>query len=341
MFIEISWEINDFDDNIIASGNMFDYDDYDILTEQICLDYASCYTLFVYDSYGDGILDNGEFSVINSSGEIIAYNDGNFGSLALEVLCPGGSSCEINADVLITHSINDDGVISIFTPSPIQYNYSIDGGISFTTNNIFSDLTPGEYFVVVEDDDGICSFEEIVYVNECTLMSIDVSANNVSSAVVANGSIIIIPTSGLSPYLYSIDGGQNFEEDNEFYNLAVGNYNVVVQDASGVCEYEVIVPVEIDQSAGVVESSINSNDILIYPNPTKDQLYIELKSHLDLSEGVNVEVYDNYGRIISIGTLLDDNNTMTMVSLSGLDSGIYYVKCFSKTFNNYFKVVKI
>ncbi|MDG1917673.1 MAG: PEP/pyruvate-binding domain-containing protein [Flavobacteriales bacterium] len=338
---ETSWSIFDFDDDIIASGDLNDNDNYDIVTEQICLDYASCYSLFVYDSYGDGIFSPGNFSVLNSSDETIVYNDGDFGSQAIEILCPDGSACAINADVVVTHSTNDDGIISIFTPSSIQYNYSIDGGMNFTTDNIFTDLTTGEYFVVVQDEDGICSYEETVYVNECTLTSIDVSATNVSSAVVANGSIIITPTSGLSPYLYSVDGGQNFEEDNEFYNLAVGNYNVVIQDASGVCEYELIVPVEIDESTGLAENSINSNDILIYPNPTKDQLYIELKSYSDLSEEINVEVYDNSGRLISVGSLLGSNNAITMVSLSGLESGIYYVKCYNKTFNNYFKVIKI
>ena len=73
--------------------------------------------------------------------------------------------------------------------------------------------------------------------------------------------------------MYSVDNGQNFQEDNEFYNLAVGNYNVVVQDASSICEYEVNVPVEVEVGTGIKENSINSDDIIIYPNPTKDQIY--------------------------------------------------------------------
>ena len=274
-------------------------------------------------------------------GETIVYGDGDFGSQSLDLLCPDGSGCQINPDIVVTNSINDDGVISIFMPTSEQYNYSIDGGMNFTTENIFSDLTPGEYFVVVEDEDGLCSYEDTVYVAECTLTSIDVEATNVSSVVVANGSIVITPTSGISPYLYSVDGGQNFEEDNEFYNLAVGNYNVVVQDASGACEYEVNVPVEVDESAEITENSFNATDFIIYPNPTKDQLYIELKSYSNISEEVNIEVYDNSGRLISSSSLISDNNAKTMLSLGGLESGIYHLKCYNKTVNTYFKVVKI
>jgi hypothetical protein len=336
---ETSWAIFDSNDNIVANVVQDDNNENEDISAEICIDYSSCYSLFVYDSYGDGI--NGNFSVVNSSGETLIYNDDNYGHQVIELLCPDGSGCQINPDIVVTHSINDDGVISIFMPTSEQYNYSIDGGMNFTTENIFSDLTPGEYFVVVEGEDGLCFYEDTVYVDECTLTSIDVEATNVSSVVVANGSIVITPTSGLSPYLYSVDGGQNFEEDNEFYNLAVGNYNVVVQDASGACEYEVNVPVEVDESAEITENSFNATDFIIYPNPTKDQLYIELKSNSNILEEVNIEVYDNSGRLISSGSLISENNAKTMLSLGGLESGIYHLKCYNKTVNTYFKVVKI
>ena len=119
--------------------------------------------------------------------------------------------------------------------------------LNFTTENIFTGLVPGEYSTAfLQDESGLCTYEETVFVDECTLTSVDILATNVTSVTVANGSIIINPTSGLSPYLYSVDNGQNFQDDNEFYNLALGNYNVVVQDASGVYEFEVNVPVEVE-----------------------------------------------------------------------------------------------
>ena len=336
---EISWAIFDFDDNTIASGDLYDNDDYDMISEEICVDYTSCYSLFVYDSYGDGIFDDGNFSLVNSSGETIVYNDGDFGSQSINVFCPG-SECVVNPDIVITSSVNDDGIISIWTPSSVQYNYSIDGGMTFTTDNVFTGLTPGEYSVFIQDDSGICSYEESVFVNECTLTSIDVSVTNVTSVTQANGAIVITPTSGLSPYLYSVDNGQNFQESNEFFVLAVGNYNVVVQDETGFCDYELNVPVLVDAVTEITENSIDLNDIIIYPNPTKDQIYIEFKSNSEMLEEISVEVYDNSGRLVSISSLLDNNNAK-MISLSGLESGIYYVKCYNKTFNNYFKVVKI
>ena len=337
---ETSWSLFDLNENLIATGGLNNGN----LEEELCIDYTSCYSLYVYDSYGDGICCGfgiGDFSVINSSGETIVYNNGDFGSQALELICPDGADCVINAEIVVTHSINDDGAISILTPSSNPYSYSINGGQSFTESNTFVDLLPGEYLVVIQDDSGMCSYEETVYIEECTLHSVDIASTNATSVVVANGSIIITPTSGISPYLYSIDGGQNFVDENEFYNLAVGNYNVIIQDASGVCEYEINVPIEADSGVGVVENGFDSSEIIIYPNPTTDQIHIEFNSYSELSEKINIVVFDNWGRIMSAGSMSEANNGKTMISLSGLESGIYYVKCYNNKVEKYFKVIKV
>jgi hypothetical protein len=336
---ETSWAIFDSNDNIVANVVQDDNNENEDISTEICIDYSSCYSLFVYDSWGDGI--NGNFSVVNSSDETIIYNDDNYGYQVIESLCPDGIECNINADIVVTNSINDDGVISIYTSNSEDYNYSIYGGLNFTTDNIFNDLTSGEYFVVVQDNSGTCSYEETVYVEEGTLTAADILATNVSLITVANGSIVITPTTGVSPYLYSVDGGQNFQEGYEFDSLAFGNYNIVILDASGACEYETVIPVEVDESTEVTENSINLSSITIYPNPAHDNIYIELKSYFELSEDINIEVFDNTGRVIRVESFLKNNKDKVMISLSGLSSGIYYVKCFNKTFNNYYKVIKI
>ena len=128
---ETTWSLFDLNENLIATGGLNNGN----LEEELCIDYTSCYSLYVYDSYDDGIccgFGTGDFSVINSSGETIVYNNGDFGSQALEIICPDGAGCMINAEIVVTHSINDDGVISIITPSSDPYTYSIDGGQSFT-----------------------------------------------------------------------------------------------------------------------------------------------------------------------------------------------------------------
>ena len=50
---ETSWKlVNEFNE-IVSTGSL-DYNT-EFYTEDICVDYSSCFSLYVYDSYGDGI----------------------------------------------------------------------------------------------------------------------------------------------------------------------------------------------------------------------------------------------------------------------------------------------
>jgi hypothetical protein len=90
-----------------------------------------------------------------------------------------------------------------------------------------------------------------------------------------------------------------------------------------------------------VENGFDASEIIIYPNPTRNQFYIEFNAYSELSEEINIIVFDNWGRVLSTGSMSDANNGKTMISLIGLKSGIYYVKCYNNTGSTFYKVVKI
>ena len=76
---------------------------------------------------------------------------------------------------------------------------------------------------------------------ECMLdASADVSP--VSSPGSNDGIIMVDPANGTAPYQYSIDGGNTFQGNNTFNNLAPGPYTIIVLDASD-CTTEVTVNV--------------------------------------------------------------------------------------------------
>ena len=174
------------------------------------------------------------------------------------MFCLDASGCEITADVTISNatSVSDnDGAITINTSSGLSpFQYSIDGGQTFSESSTFDNLSPGNYNVFVRGATGLCSFEETVSIEACTFTTVDITATNVSSVVSTEGSIVITPTSGSGPYQYSVDGGQSFVATNVFPNLAVGNYNVIVKDASDICLYEVGVLIQVE---GLVINEIN------------------------------------------------------------------------------------
>jgi PKD repeat protein len=55
-----------------------------------------------------------------------------------------------------------------------------------------------------------------------------------------NGVIAVTTSGGTTPYQYSIDGGTTFQGSGTFSNLAPNTYNVVIQDASGCSETNII-----------------------------------------------------------------------------------------------------
>lgn len=340
---ETSWEVYDKAENIIiASGSL--QSGTDIVTEDICLNYGSCFSLYVYDSYGDGICcgyGEGDFLVLDALGNTIVTNDGEFDYETQEVFCPDGTGCEITADVNISHAIGNNGAITIYTNSGVSpFLYSINGGGTYVENNTFTDLVPGNYTVMIQGATGNCSYEETVTIETCTFTSVDIASTDASTVVTANGSIEITPVSGIGPYQYSIDGGQNFVSSNVFPNLPVGTYNVIVQDASGLCIYEIGIPIEASGNVSIEDlNDVISNEIKIFPNPTNNNFNIEIESFS--SETVIIEVYDQLGRTIQTGSIEKDVSTKTTLSLDGYSSGAYFVKCYTSSSEKHFKVVKM
>jgi beta-glucanase (GH16 family) len=82
---------------------------------------------------------------------------------------------------------------------------------------------------------------------------------------------------------------------------------------------------EIDYVRVYEESSLSSsnstlNELIIYPNPTKDKLILKTPSHLI---GSNVNMYSTLGQSLSNFTLDEVN---TSIDLSSLKKGIYLLK---------------
>jgi len=79
---ETSWELVDDNNNIVESGGPFaDGNSGQIESETFDIP-DGCYTLYVDDSYGDGICcqyGNGSFQLLDNNGAQVGYSNGNFG----------------------------------------------------------------------------------------------------------------------------------------------------------------------------------------------------------------------------------------------------------------------
>ena len=180
---EVSWEIVDLiSGETVALGVLVQgIQEYAI---DVCIDYSSCFAINIFDSYGDGIFEPGFIHVLDSSGDQLADIDVSFGSSTQELICPDGKGCAFTAEIQVqnTSEENDnDGEIIINSANGIApFQYSIDGGLTFEDKNVFSDLSNGEYLVVVRDATEICFYEETVFIETGIVNSI---ANNAPSSI--------------------------------------------------------------------------------------------------------------------------------------------------------------
>ena len=129
-----------------------------------------------------------------------------------------------------------DGTITIIATSSAgnALQYSIDGGATYQSSNVFSGLTGAIYPIRIRNTDGTC-----VVSNSATLTDkvqpviTNVTPVNPSNCGQNDGSIIISATGATLEY--SIDGGTNWQVSGAFSNLGAGTYNVFVRNTDGSC----------------------------------------------------------------------------------------------------------
>ena len=214
--VETSWAVfNSYDNEVVRKDNLGNFDD--VVIEKICLDYSLCYRLEVYDTYGDGIcceFGMGDFVMLDASGDTLFVNDGDFENQVAIEFCPSGS-CGIDLELITqnaTSELSADGIITIDIDGNIaDFEFSIDGGENFYSTNIFIDLLPGMYTIVVRSLSGICSDETTV----------DLGYNTTSNAVeILKDGLIIYPnpTSDFITIAYDQSGVSSENLSVEIYN---------------------------------------------------------------------------------------------------------------------------
>lgn len=185
---ETSWQLIESSSNqIIFEGG--DYQDRNsTVEEELCLSLDACYEFIILDSYEDGIIVNGLAYFIILGQDTLVQGDGDFTAQRVHNFC-ADNSCGLQADIEATRASSagaSDGAILI-TPDGVlsDYSFSIDGGLTFVSSNLFENLEPGSYQVIVRlNEDAGCTYMESVIVGPTSsnsslesVINIDISPN--------------------------------------------------------------------------------------------------------------------------------------------------------------------
>ncbi|GGG44123.1 T9SS C-terminal target domain-containing protein [Bizionia arctica] len=140
-----------------------------------------------------------------------------------------------HTDVLCSGSLTGSITVNVTNPNGNSLMYSIDGGITFVSSNVFTALAAGDYEVVVQYTTGpdVCLSDPQTITIENTDPIIGTATLTTPYTCTTNGVITVSGVSGgQTPYMYSIDG-VTFQTGTTFSGLSNGTYTITIQDASG------------------------------------------------------------------------------------------------------------
>lgn len=325
---ETSYEIVGDDGVVYYSGNNFS-NPFAVIEQDLCLDPDMCYTVRLFDSFGDGIFSGGGFTVLNDSDETIVVGDGNFGTIQIGEFCASGVCLlEVEADVADASGPEvADGTIMLTLNNTNDGNFTVsfDGGPA-SNQTLFTDLLPGTYTIFVSNGEG-CEVEQEVTVGACSLMA---------TGTAVDSSIVVIVDAGIEPFEYSLDG-ENFQPSNEFLDLINGTYMVTVRDGQGC---DVVLEVIVDDPNDVYTASAGQR-VIIFPNPTDGVFKVELTGMPNRGTLLPIEIFDAAGRVVQHGKIVRyDDTYFGHFSLINHPVGVYYLRVVDGDINSLLRIVK-
>jgi hypothetical protein len=154
------------------------------------------------------------------------------GSTTVTITEPAALTADALADGTTCHNGNDGSIEITAVGGTQPYSYSINQGFQYFPSGNFTNLTPGEYLIVVRDANHCMYFTSAQVVQP----SIITAVIGVTQATCGSptGSLNISGSGGNgAPYTYSIDNGTNWQSAQLFTDLLPGVYNILVQDNAG------------------------------------------------------------------------------------------------------------
>ena len=334
---EITWELKNSSDQVVASGGP--YTSEDLIIEDWCLE-QECHTFNIFDAAGDGIccsFGDGFYVIKDRAGDIIVESDGDYGDEESNTFCL--EDCLVTAQLDITPESTpgaQDGVVMISAMNGrAPYNFSLDGGVTYQLSSLFSNLSSGTYNLAVRDRNN-CIYRDTFEIGLCDLTAM-ITTTDESAPGANDGEIAIIAAGGVPPYQFSIDGGISFQSDSIFNNLTTASYPIIIQDAN-LCELADSVFVDLNVSVNQIQTG---RVIKVYPNPNAGVFIIEIHGHISSDVLLPYKIFDNHGNYIQPGNLVRYDNVYTSeVSLHARPDGIYYVMFPGTALDRLIKIVK-
>ena len=213
-----------------ASNNNYCGDRSELTLDLLAGTYYVLVEGFLWDDYGDYILN------ISASTDAVSIS-------SIDI---SPAQCALNDAEITIHATGNDG----------PFNYSIDGGLNFFSDSVFSGLSAGNYTIIVQGQSS-CLASGSISINTNPPLIIDAINGDPAACGLLNGEITITVSSGTAPYQYSIDNGLNYQLSSTFTSLDGGDYLISVIDVNGC---EVNAPFTLNSTSDPIIQDVNITD---------------------------------------------------------------------------------
>jgi Secretion system C-terminal sorting domain len=174
-----------------------------------------------------------------------------------------------------------------------------------------TNLAVGKYTFFVKDTNNCTDTIKNVSILDKGGMTADFKIVNLSSTPAKDGGIRVLNIgNGKAPYQFLWTTGDTTDI---IQNLSVGTYGVSITDANG-CLFTASITLKVISST----TEVLEKDILLYPNPTSNWLFLDHKNNIPLGK---IQLFDQKGSLLQ--QFLPNT---TQIDLSTLPNALYFLK---------------
>ncbi|PIE49041.1 MAG: hypothetical protein CSA39_04655 [Flavobacteriales bacterium] len=197
------------------------------------------------------------------------------------------------------------------TGGTAPYQYSINGGTSYQTENIFNVTKEGEHVITVKDANG-CTTTTKATIDFDEDITYDITKEDVVCMGGSDGKIAINVSQNTAgnTLSFSKDGGNTFQNSSTFANLTKGEYNIVIRKVKGknTCDIKEIinltelVDLQFEASTGFSCEGYSNQIIATVANQYANEVEYTLDGSTKSTTGVFEDVADGQHTVTVINT---------------------------------------
>jgi hypothetical protein len=289
-----------------------------------------------------------KYTLKNSVGTLLAFQESNkFNNLALgeyHVEVTDASNCLVSYQIFI----NEPTLLSAITTVENQsitinviggsgsYMYAISPNLNqFFTDNIFSNLTPGIYTVVILDKNAGCYLIKEITINPSAP---SINGKNTLTVEFTSGQTLgDIAVDGQNIKWYSSQNSTGKTSKTAATTLPL---TTVLVDGTTYYASQTINNIESAQRLAVTAKSngaLSNEDFVLpnfkfYPNPVKNKLSLSNTTNID-----EIEIFSVSGKSALVKKI---NHIHSEIDLSNISTGVYFLKVKSEGKTKTIKIVK-